>query len=180
MAPTEQVVRLSDHDRELIVRGEERAAADPAVKEANQRFYRTLESDTAITGVGVAEDWDSRPKIIVPRSQFSERGGLWELEEVEADKRRRYDVRDVILLRPNLVSKPRTWTFMRDGLPFTAKVTDTRFLTALGDGRLPLTLQEGVTMRVEVEYLEELDGQVWTPIKGSRKVVRVLSPTPRS
>ena len=65
-------------------------------------------------------------------------------------------------------------------LPFTAKVTDTRFLTALKDGRLPLTLQEGVTMRVEVEYVEELEGQVWTPVKGTRRVVRVLSPTPRS
>ena len=179
LAPTEQIVRLSDHDRDLIARGEERAAADPAVREANQRFYRNLESDAAITGVGVAEDWDSRPKIIVPRSQFSERGGLWELEEAEADKRRQYDVWDVILIRPNLVSKPRVWTFMRDGLKFTAKVTDTRFLTALKDGRLPLTLQEGVTMRVEVEYVEELDGQIWTPITGSRKVVRVLSPKPR-
>jgi hypothetical protein len=59
-------------------------------------------------------------------------------------------------------------------------MSDAIFLAALKDGRIPLTLQEGVIMRVEVEWKETLNGQVWDMVPRSRRIVRVLSPAPIS
>lgn len=176
LQPSEQTVNLSDKDKALL----EQVASSPDVQQASQRFYRTLERDTAITGVGVADNWNDRPEIIIPRSEFPERGGVWVANDEDPRERIQHDVWDVILLRPALISTPQSWQFIRDGLKFTAKMHDALFLAALRDGRVPLTLQEGLMMKVEVEYTERLRGQIWEPVSSSRRIVRVLSPSPRS
>jgi len=174
--PSETTVKLSDTDRELLLR----VADDREVTQASQRFYRTLEQDTAIAGVGVADSWGERPKIIIPRSEFAERGGVWAADREDVKERTQRDVWDVVLLKPALVSTPQNWQFMRDGLRFSAKMYDGMFLAAIRDGKVPLTLQEGVVMRVEVEYAERLSGQLWETVPNSRRIVRVLSPSPRT
>lgn len=178
MQPGEQVIRLPEDQMQRLEGMQAKVAADPQVQSASKRFYRTVESDPAIVGVGVANSWHERPALIIPRSEFAERSGLWVIDE-DQDQRMQRDIWDVVLLRPNLVSRPQPWQFMRDGLKFSAQMADAQFLVALRDGRIPLTLQEGVVMRVEVEYVEKLDGQVWTTDGRSRKIVRVLSPSPR-
>lgn len=178
--PKEQVVRLSDKDRALLAPMEAKVAASPAVKTASQRFYRTVEADPNITGVGVADSWTARPNVIVPRSEFPERGGLWNLQEDLPAQRQQHAIWDVVLLRPALVGKPLPWQFVRDGFKFSAQMADAHFLLAIREGRVPLNMQEGVTMRVEVEYQEALVGQVWEAVPRSRRIVRVLQPMPRS
>lgn len=179
MQPSEQIIRLPEDQMQRLEGVRAKAAAAPQVQSASKRFYRTIEADPAIIGVGVAQSWTERPTIIVPRSEFAERGGLWEIEQ-DQDQRIQRDTWDVVLLRPNLVSRPQPWQFSRDGLKFSAQMADSQFLIAMKEGRVPLTLQEGVVMRVEVEYIERLDGQIWSTDGRSRRIVRVLSPTPRS
>lgn len=176
MMPEEQRVRLSEEDRAII----QKVAEDPAVREASAQFYRHLERDRAITGVGVASDWNSRPTLIVPRSEFHDRSGLWVNDSQDVVQRSQRDEWNVVLLRPALLSTPQSWQFMRDGLKFSAKMHDARFLAAIKDGRVPLTLQEGVMMHVVIEYDEVLIGQIWEPVANSRRVVKVLSPVPTS
>jgi hypothetical protein len=179
LQPKEQIVRLSDVDRALLEPLKAIAAADPAVKDASTRFYRTLENEQAITGVGVSENWIDRPAFIVPRSEFAERGGLWEIEADESEGRTQRETWEVVLLRPSLVSRPQPWQFSRGGLKFSAQMIDAQFLLALREGRIPLNMQEGVVMSVEVEYQETQVGQVWEVVARSRKIVRVLTPVAR-
>ena len=175
LQPHEQDVRLSDDDRAIL----EKVARAPAVKDASQRFYRTLERDPDIQGVGVANSWDARPTAIVPRSEFPDRSGMWVVGAEDVAERTQGAVWEVVLLRPALVSTPQSWQFMRDGLKFNAKMYDAKFLSAIRDGKVPLNLQEGVMMKVEIEYTERLVGQIWEPVANSRRVVRVLSPSTR-
>lgn len=179
MQPSVQLVQLSEKDRHLFEGIQKQASQSRPVVQASKRFYGALEQDTAITGVGVADAWDKRPSIIIPRSEFAERSGLWDVDvEIAPSERFQRVVWDVVLRRPDLVSTPQLWQFMRDGLKFSAKMHDAIFLAAMRDGRIPLTLQEGVMMKVEIEYKERLTGQVWEPVKGSWRVVKVLSPVP--
>lgn len=180
LQPSEQTVRLSDTDRALLEPMRAKAAQSPAVQKANRQLYGTLQADSAIQGIGVSQDWKTRPLIIVPRSEFPERSGLWELQEDAPAVRPEHAIWDVVLRRPALISKPQAWEFSRDGFRFSAQMSDAIFLAALKDGRIPLTLQEGVIMRVEVEWKETLNGQVWDMVPRSRRIVRVLSPAPIS
>ncbi|QFI62764.1 hypothetical protein D0Y83_05340 [Qipengyuania flava] len=174
MQPNEQTVRLSDEDRDLLKRAEEA----PEVQQANRRFYRTLERDRSIEGIGVAKNWNERPTVIIPRREFAERSGVWVMDSSDPKERTRSDLWDVILLRPHLLSTPQSWQFSKDGFKFSAKMHDAKFLQAIHDGTVPLTLQEGVMMRVQVEYNEVLVGQVWETVPNSRRIVKVLSPSP--
>lgn len=178
LAPPVQKVELSDKDRKTMERWQEQVADSPAARSATRAFYSTVERDSAITGVGVAKDRNSPPDVIIPRSEFQTRSGLWAIEEDVDREQVKHDVWDVVLLRAPFSHKRLQWQFSRDGLPFSAKMNDAIFLAAIKDGRVPINLQEGVMMRVEVEYIEILDGQVWVADPRSRRIVRVLSPTP--
>lgn len=180
IAPQVQAVKLSDDDRALLTAMQEQVWRSRPAKEASKRFYRTLEQEPAIAGIGVADSWAERPSVIIPRSQFPERGGMWEpQDEIRTERIVRNDWQ-VVLLRPVLQATPHAWRFSRDGLAFSAMMHDAQFLAALRDGRIPLNLQEGVMMRVEVEHVERLHNQIWEPVPRSWRVVRVLSPAPRS
>ncbi|HEX8379189.1 MAG TPA: hypothetical protein VF619_01415 [Allosphingosinicella sp.] len=178
LQPSEQTVRLSDHDRALLEQMGKQAAADAGIRDANKRFYRNLEAEPAITGVGVGTSWEKKPTLIVPRAEFPERGGLWEAQEAAPQVRAIREIWDVVLLKPALVARPQSWQFFRGGLRFSAQMADPQFLLAMKDGRVPLNLREGLMMRVEVEYQESLTDEVWEPVQNTRKIVRVLSPPP--
>lgn len=84
---------------------------------------------------------------------------------------------NVVVTHPVAIGEPRVWGFMRDGLPFRAKVIDETFLSAIRDHTLHLEVQEGVMLTVQVSYLERLKGQTWEPVPGSWQIPRVLMPT---
>lgn len=173
-----QTVELSEQDRQLLRDMQNRIRQDKATETATKRFYRTVEKDHAVTAIRVGQQHESEPQIVIPRSQFPDRGGLWDLEELPAPEEARHAVWNVVLLRASFTHEPRAWTFSRDGLPFSAKMEDPDFLAAIAAKTVPITLQEGVMMQIEVEYRERLDGQVWKYVERTRKVIRVLSPRP--
>lgn len=174
-----QEVRLSKEDRELLQNQVAKVNDSVAVQHASRRFYQAIERDPAVTEIVVLEGPEDIPVVRVPREEFSDRGGLWQIEEeiVESERTTR-DVWDVVLLKAPFLHKPRRWTFLRDGILFSARMDDAHFLRAIRDGRVPITLQEGVMMRIEVEFKERQKGQVWRALDSSRRVTRVVAPLP--
>ena len=152
---------------------------DAGTKRCSQQFYEILQEEPAICKMEVFEGNDPTPVYSVPRSEFSHRSGLFEPQEDEQDielTKPRVVTWEVVLVKPVLVGKPRRWTFARDGIEFSALMTDRAVLQALHDRTLAIPFAEGVMMQIEVSYKERLEGDVWLPLGDTRKVTKVLSP----
>jgi len=73
---------FTDEDREMLKEVHEAIVGDPAVETAKRKFFRTLEREPTITGVGIKErPEDIRPMVLVPSDRFPEAGGLWQSED---------------------------------------------------------------------------------------------------
>jgi hypothetical protein len=164
--------------QEQFQEGQKKVGESPKVQKEVRRFYRAVERDKAVTGVSVRDGDTLKPLIEVPKTEFPERSGLWEMQEQDPPTREQSAIWDVVVTYPALFSKPKPWWFIRDGLPFSATMTDEQFLRAIAEGTLPLHIQEGVEMRVKVEWTERLEGQTWEPINRTRKITKVISPLP--
>jgi hypothetical protein len=158
------------------VESERAVATSPEVQRRVKAFYKTVQTDPAIKRVIVRESVDSAPILSVERAEFAERSGLWEPEEDEIIERKGGGIWTVVVTHPVAIGKPLTWGFMREGLPFRAKMVDLRFLAAIKNRTLPVTIQEGVTLSVRVSYDERLNGQLWIPVPGTYKIEEVLEP----
>lgn len=178
LQPSVQMVALSETDRILLRDWQKCIRDDSAVEIAAKRFYRVAERDHAITAVRIGQDHVSAAEIVIPRDQFPDKSGLWDLQEEEPPEEVRRAIWHVVLLKAAFTHEPRAWTFSRDGLPFSARMEDKAFLAAIAAKTVPISLQEGVMMQIEVEYRERLEGQVWQYVDRSRKVVRVVTPKP--
>lgn len=174
----DQTVKLSDEGRKTFEEQRERVAQTPSVQAKVQTFYGTVKKNRAITGISVAEKADQPPIVAVSRTEFDERSGLWLPQEPEAPTRSAGGIWDVVVTHPVAIGEPRVWGFMRDGLPFRAKVVDETFLSAIRNRTLHLEVQEGVMLRVQVSYLERLNGQTWEPVSGSWQIPKVITPSP--
>lgn len=175
----DQTIELSEEDRRRIDELIELTRGNPEVEEKSQEFFRALEKDPSIKGVGLTEKKDVRPDRLIPSSEFPEKGGLWSIAvapEIADDKRTIYPVLDVTLISPALVKKQRTWRFQpNDGLPeFSAKMADDRFLAALEEDHVRENLRIGIQMKIRLKVDEEKIGGVWTVKR--RSVIEVLSP----
>jgi hypothetical protein len=165
-------------DREKLNELVELVKNNVEVEAARQRFYRAIEQEPAITGVGLKEQSGSAPLILVPNTLFAEGGGLWEQEDEAIPERITRPVVDVTLVKPALVHTARAWTFKPDGLPeFEAVMRDPEILEAMRTG-LPQNMREGIQLRVRLEVKEvQVDGQ-WKLVRGGRSVTKVIGPTP--
>jgi hypothetical protein len=117
----------------------------------------------------------------IPKAEFAERSGLWSGDSDEAPTpatETRTATWDVILIKPVLVPEPRRWGFARDGIEFSALMSDKSFLDAIHNNTLPVRMAEGIRMKLEVKYREHFDGEAWIPVPYSHKVSRVLDPLP--
>lgn len=148
------------------------------VQKRVRKFYETVEKDPNLIGVSVRDGGTMRPLMDVPRDEFADRSGLWSLQLPDVPTRPQAGIWDVIVTHPALFSKPKPWKFLRDGLPFSAVMMDEKFLQAIASGALPIRIQEGVVMRVQVEWTERQDGQTWEPVNRTRRITRVISPLP--
>lgn len=167
---------FTDEDRETMKRIEAKVTADVAVQTAKRKFYRTLEREPRVLGVGVRDSPDSDPMFVVPSAVFSEAGGLWAPEDEGVLEQISQPVIEVTLVKPALVHTPRSWTFKPDGLPeFDAVMRDAKVLRAIEEKRFPVD-GEGIRMTVRLEVKEVfVDGQ-WKLVRGGRSVTRVISP----
>lgn len=172
-------VKLSPAGRERLHHEQVRVQEVPAVRTSVQKFYKTVSRDPSVIGISIKEGDDSDALVTVPHSQFAERSGMWAVQEQANHERLRKEVWDVVVTHPAMKSAPMSWKFERDGLTFSARMADDSFLEAIREGTIPITIQEGVEMRVEIEWAEQLEGQIWEPQARTRKITRVLSPRPQ-
>lgn len=169
--PDDQMA-VFEEQRDLMARSVE-------LQTQQMRFYGILDREPAIERIDVIRPYDDQTIYSVPRNQFAERSGVWgPAEPITPAVRPQTGRWDVILLRATLVPEPTRWRFVRDGLEFSARMEDRLFLAALHNRTLPIQMAEGIEMTVEVAYREVFDGNVWLPVPGSHRVVRVLNPLP--
>jgi hypothetical protein len=173
----DDTVQLSAEDRERLDRLIELTQGKPALEEKKKEFFRTLEKDPSIKGVGVSEAKGRPPRYVIPASEFPERSGLWAIvADDNSSSRTSYQVIDVTLISPVLIKKPRAWRFQADGQPeFSATMQDEKFLSALEHDGVREHLRFGIRMRIHLKIIEALEDGVWT-VK-SRSVIEVVSPT---
>jgi hypothetical protein len=171
---------LSEEDRALLAELVERAAVSHSVEAPRRRFYRTLERDRTIEGVGIAESRDDPPAVMILSDRFAEMSGLWAPEEDVETTRTTRPVLEVILIRPALVHTPRSWTFKPDGLPeFDAVMRDPRVLNAIRSRGIQERMREGIPMTIRLEIRERrLADGTWHLVRGGRSVIEVISPSP--
>ncbi|MBB3956866.1 hypothetical protein [Novosphingobium sediminicola] len=152
-------------------------ASSPAVKERVESFYRIVQSEKSIQNVVVRESRDGPPILKVDRAEFAERSGMWQPQDAPVQERDGGGNWSVVVTHPVAIAKPLMWGFMRDGLPFRAKMADEAFIAGIRNGTLPIAIQEGVVMQVHVSYRERLEGQIWVPVQGTYKIDKVISPS---
>lgn len=173
----EPEMQLSQEDRQTLDAILNQLKENPEFEKEKRKFFKELESDRAITEVGVSEGRENPPAILVPREQFPERSGLWALQEEEL-KRTSSDVLDVTLVSPVLVPAKRSWKFEAEGWgEFNAKMKDEEFLMALEQDHVKERLRTGIKMKIRIKTEEEKVGGVWKIKYGGRSVVKVLSPS---
>lgn len=168
---------FDDEDRALLKRIEEQTAKSAAVETAREKFYRTLERERAITSVDLREKPTSPPIVVVQSGEFPTEGGLFSVQDADAQERVTQAVLEVVLVKPALVHKPRAWTFKPDGLgEFDAVMKDAKVLQAIQDKGFPAEMKEGIRMTIRIEAREiMIDGQ-WKLKRGGRSVMRVITP----
>ncbi|AQS41375.1 MAG: Hypothetical protein BHV28_06720 [Candidatus Tokpelaia hoelldobleri] len=167
---------LDEKDRNLLRGILEKANEKQEIKQESKNFFRVLEHDTSIAGVGISKASEKYPKFIIPNTQFAELGGLWELSKTgEEETRTVYHVFEVILISPVLIKKPRCWKFQISGLPeFSAKMEDKEFLKALEQDHIRERLRVGINMTIRLKIIESLVDGEWS-VK-NRSVIEVISP----
>lgn len=146
-----------------------------------QRYYGILQEEPAIDSYEIARGHDEMVIYTVPRSEFYSLSGINQEDNFVEDKpmiEKREDTWNVILIKPVAISQPRRWTFIKDGLEFSALMVDENILQAIKNKTLPISVAEGVKMKIIIEYKEEFNGEVWLPVKQSHRVKRVLEPLP--
>lgn len=173
--------RIPDDQMAVIEKNTQLMEESVELQKMQMRYYGILQDEPAIKSVDVIRPYDDEIIYTVPRHEFAERSGLWSgnpNEEALLGSETRTVTWDVVLIRPVLVPEPRRWGFAKDGIKFSALMSDRHFLDALHDKTLPVQMAEGIRMRIEVKYREEHNGEAWLPVPYSHRVTRVLDPLP--
>lgn len=163
-------------DRERLKRIEEQTRHNPAVTTARSRFFRIVERERTIEAVGIKEEPESDPIVLIESKSFEHDDGLFAIDS-DVPERVQQAVLEVVLVKPALVHTPRSWTFKPDGLPeFDAMMRDAKVLHAIQAKGFPSQMREGVRMTIRIETHEvQVDGQ-WRLTRGGRSVMRVIDP----
>lgn len=169
VGPAEHTLSEADLAKlaELVAKQIENAQAKRHV----EQVYRELERDTAISGVGATRAPAERPKTIVPRAEFSQRGGTTTTTEITVEKRIRTSPERVTLISPVLLPGPRRWRFSFHEGEFGASIEDAVFLDSLLTGKLTVPMIGGIEMDVVLQTTEEKEMNVW--VVKERKVLHV-------
>lgn len=170
---------LSKEETERLAEEIARILQKKTVAPQMQQFYREIERDTAITGVGITRNRGEKPREIVPRSEFAVRSGRETVVEKTERKREKVTDEHLIVIRPVLLPGPRRWKFMSMSMvEFGAAVKDSAFLEAVLRGKTLIPMVAGIELDVELQTVEEFSDGVWVPAE--RNVLRVINIHPPS
>lgn len=171
--PPEQMVVFQENNRLLSESND--------LQKREMEFFGILQEEPAYERIDIIRPYGGGTIHSVPRAEFASRSGLWIGDESTVSDPSSQTITDtwnVILIKATLVPEPRRWRFAKDGLEFSALIKDQIFLDAIHDKTLPITLAEGIRMKVEVKYREQYADEGWIPVIGSHRITKVLHPLP--
>jgi len=169
---------FTSEDRKTLHELLDTVKKNPEIGVHRQNFFKAIERDRSITSTGVSEGHHDRPVIEVPRDQFAERTGVWQILSEDEQERTTRTIVDVLLVAPTLVPTPRAWIFqLLEGLPeFSAIMKDKRFLSALEHNHVRERLRVGIRMTIRLEIKEKKVDGAWVLKHKGRSVIEVISP----
>lgn len=172
-----QVVELSEDTKADLIERFKLALKPDVAEEQKKQFFRALESDPRITGVGVAnEPRSTPPPQVTSRDIFSQYVRTSTVDERTEGVRTRTETIEVTLVSPVLENAERSWRFRMPGLPeFGAVMRDREFLAAIEQGEVHEELRQGIQMEITVEFKDRFEGGVWRTVE--RNVIEVSRPT---
>jgi len=140
------------------------AERSETVRTPRQEFYRAVEQDSAIVGIGaVSDDTTRRPELIVPRSEFLSRATDSQLAEIDelSMERTNSERIEVVLVEAPLIESKRQWRLFMNGREFGAKMLDENFKQQLLDGSTDLRLAGGIILDVTLETAQVNEDGLW-------------------
>ncbi|APG61588.1 hypothetical protein LPB140_00595 [Sphingorhabdus lutea] len=173
--------RIADDQMEIFRENNRLLSDSVELQRKQMEFYGILQNEPAYESFEVIRPHDGAVIYKMPRSEFAERSGLWVTDEIPPTKqetRKILKTWSVVLIKPVLIQDSRRWGFARDGIEFSAKMSDKRFLEAIHKNSLPIGLSEGIRMKIEVKYKEVYEDGAWIAERGSHEVIKVLDPLP--
>ena len=154
-----------------------KAVEGRVAQEHVQRFYREVERDPAIRGVGATPVLGEKPHVIVPRSEFPARAGRGEPRETTINRRVTTERVRVLLVSPVLLPGNRRWKLRSSQGEFGASIKDADFVARVLSGTTSVRMKTGIEMDVELETTEEFRHGVWEIIDRSvRHVDNLIEP----
>lgn len=156
--------KLTNEDIKRIAEAVKNVERSKTVTNPRREFYRAVEPDTAITGIGATPDQIAKPpKVIIPRSEFkglsgndSDNGNLKDPEQRVHTERL-----ELVLVQPPLIESNRQWRFVSNGNEFGAKMLDETFKKQVLEGATDLKLAGGVILDVTLETTQDNNAGVW-------------------
>ena len=155
---------LTDEDIARIADAVQKVERSETVRAPRREFYRAIEPDGAIQGVGaMPSDTIKRPQLIVPRSEFSERAtnSFSPQDDNDLDPRVYSERMEVVLVEAPLIESNRQWRLFTNGREFGAKMLDESFKQQLLEGSTELRLAGGVILDVTLNTTQVNDGGLW-------------------
>jgi hypothetical protein len=155
---------LSDEDIQRIADAVRRVARSETVTAPRREFYRAVEPDQAITGVGAApNEKKERPAVVVPRTEFGDRSGLAieKLPAGDVEPRVLSERVEIVLANAPLIESKAKWRIFHNGHQISVKVLDENFKQQLLDGKTQLRLAGGVILDVTLETTQVYADGVW-------------------
>ncbi|WP_170761949.1 hypothetical protein [Ruegeria lacuscaerulensis] len=155
---------LTDEDIKRIAEAVRSVERSETVTQPRREFYRAVEPDKAITGIGAApSEKAAPPAVVVPRAEFNDRAGPaieTLIEEIES-QRVVSERTEVVLVQPPLIESNRQWRFFWNGQEKGAKMLDEHFKQQVLEGTTDLKLAGGVILDVTLETTQVKRGGLW-------------------
>lgn len=168
------VEALSDDEKKEIEEIVRRIVAARTTNEKAMNVYRELRKDEAVTGVGVSLTPGRAPPYVVPRSEFAERGGLFETDDEIIHRRTERDRIVLTLVAPELSGDEHKWKFIFGAKTLWAHMDDQDFKLRLAPGSNSAPrMVTGIRMDVDIETVQEMREGVWTTIE--HRIIKVHS-----
>jgi hypothetical protein len=155
---------LTEEDVQMLARAVRDVQRSETVKGPRREFYRAVEQDQAITGVGAAPNEKKEPPaVVVPRSEFGNHFGAdtGSAPDDQPEPRVVSERIEVVLVQPPLIESRRQWRFFWNGREEGAKMMDPIFRQQILDGTTNLKLAGGVILDVTLETTQENRGGLW-------------------
>ena len=167
-----EIVKLAPDQVEEIAQRVAKVTSSPTAAAHFRGVYRELASDPAVRGVGVSQQHETPPTVIVPRAEFAERAIGVTPAPPPGAKRTRTERGDFVIVRAVLKEGGGRWRLRGPNGEFSATITDDQFNENILAGTAPVPLAAEIHLTADLETTEELvESSAWKPV--SFKITRV-------